>query len=70
MKKLNVFLLSLLISTNVLAASWECINRQFVSCNTWRMMVREGWIVSGGVGDGTHGYAMTYVPDPNHEWRA
>ncbi len=67
MKK--IFLL-LFVSTNLYSASWECINRYMMSCNTWRMKVYKGWIVaSDNPTGGDHGYAMTFLPDEKHEWR-
>lgn len=70
MDKLIAVLL-MLVSVNVFAgSSWECVGRM-ITCHTWRMAVPQGWIVSGdnSAGGGEHGYAMTYVPDENHEWK-
>lgn len=66
MKKL---LLLMLFCSQANAAGWECIGRT-VLCHTWRMATPTGWIVSGdnSAGGGEHGYAMTFVPDPNHTW--
>ncbi len=67
MKKL---ILLFLLCTNCYAASWECIAR-FGTCHTWRLQVYKGWIVSGdnSAGGGEHGYAMTFVPDPEYRWQ-
>lgn len=67
MKKL---ILLFLLSSNCLASSWECVSR-VIYCHTWRMEVNSGWIVSGdnSAGGGEHGYAMTFVPDPDHLWK-
>jgi len=69
MKKLLLSLL-LITTTNCFASNWECINR-VVLCHTWRMQIPQGWIVSGdnSAGGGEHGYAMTFVPDPDHIWK-
>jgi hypothetical protein len=69
MKKL---LLTLLILPSLsFAGGWECINRTALICNTWRMQVPTGWIVSNdnSAGGGVHGYGMVFVPDTAHEWR-
>ncbi len=67
MKKM--LLLILLIPALSYASSWECIGR-VVTCHTWRMSVPSGWIVAGDNSASTeHGYAMTFVPDPSHEWK-
>jgi hypothetical protein len=63
MKKL---ILLCLLSSNCFAASWECVNRA-AACNTWRMEVPTGWIVSSDNTDNS--YAMTFVPDPEHKWK-
>ena len=63
-------LLLLLFSTSVYAVDWQCIDRK-VFCNTWRMYVPQGWIVASdnSAGGSEHGYAMTFVPDQQHEWK-
>lgn len=67
----RLLLISLLLfSATSYAASWECINRVMASCNTWRMEVPTGWVVaSDNTNGGEHGYAMTFVPDPEHKWK-
>lgn len=68
MKKSIIFLL-LFLSINSYASIWNCINRSFIECNTWRMEVYGGWIVaSDNPGGGIHGYAMNFIPDPEHKW--
>lgn len=66
MKKL---ILLFLFSTNCFSASWECISR-VIACHTWRMEVPSGWIIAGDNSASTeHGYAMTFIPDPEHKWK-
>jgi hypothetical protein len=59
--------LLILFTVNSHAASWECVSR-VASCNTWRMWVPAGWIVSGDTLTSDHTYAMTFVPDQSHIW--
>lgn len=64
----KILVISLIMPSICFASGWECIG-QVVFCHTWRMSVPSGWIVSGDNSASTeHGYAMTYVPDPLHEW--
>ncbi len=65
MKKL---LLLFLITANAHASAWECVSR-VVTCNTWRMSVPAGWVVSGDSLTSDHAFAMTFVPDAKHEWK-
>lgn len=65
MKKL-LFLLLFPIVAN--AAQWNCVTSSYMTCNTWRLEVPTGWIVSS-IGFGEHSYAMVVVPDQNHEWK-
>lgn len=69
MKKIIV-LIMFLLSSQCFSASWECIDR-VIQCHTWRMKVPQGWIVASDndASGGEHGYAMTFVPDINHEWK-
>lgn len=63
------YLLLLLIPSLAFASEWQCISR-IIECNTWRMETPAGWVVSGeNTASGQHGYAMTFVPDPNKEWK-
>ena len=68
MKKL---LILLLLTSNVYASTWECLNRNVGFCNTWRMNVPNGWIVASdnAASGGEHGYAMVFVPDTGHTWK-
>lgn len=67
MKKL--FLLLFFISQFSYASNWECINRWMgLTCHTWKMRTPTGWIVGSESYDKGE-YALTFVPDPNHEWR-
>lgn len=63
-------MLLLLLAGSAHAASWECINRTAMFCNTWRMQVPAGWIVGSdnSATGGEHGYAMVFVPDVEHKW--
>lgn len=69
MKKM--LLLALLLPSLSFGASWECVGRVGF-CHTWRMEVPGGWIVAGdnSAGGGEHGYAMTFFPDQNHDWKS
>lgn len=62
-----IFLFFLLVNS-VSASPWECINRPLMSCNTWRMSVPGGWIVGADNVNDEHTFAMTFFPDPKHEW--
>jgi hypothetical protein len=64
------FLLFLLLPSLSFSAYWQCINRNKVitTCNTWRMKVPRGWIVS--VDNDDRGASVTFVPDEDHEWDA
>ena len=64
-------LLLLLLSTNCSASTWECINKNLMACNTWRMLVPTGWVVASDNSATTseHGYAMVFVPDEQHIWK-
>jgi len=65
----KLLILAILISTNCFAVGeWECIDRVF-TCHTWRLWVPQGWVVSGDTTSSDHAYAMTYIPDLNHEWK-
>jgi hypothetical protein len=61
----------LLMPSLAFGSGWECINRTLGACNTWRMTVPKGWIVTSdnSAGGGEHSYAMTFVPDEQHEWK-
>jgi hypothetical protein len=66
MKKL--FLLALLTPSLALASNWQCVNHNpIITCNTWRMPVPHGWLVSTDNGD--EDIAMTFVPDEQHDWK-
>ncbi len=60
MKKLLI--LSLLVSTNVYALQWECIESKLGICNIKRSSIPPGWLVDYGQG-------MTFVLDKKHEWK-
>jgi len=63
-----VLTIVLFYSINGNAAQWTCISRWAATCNTWKMEVPGGWLVSGeGYGSGE--YAMAFVPDIKHEWK-
>lgn len=64
----TILLVSTIWSAACNASGWECINRNGVipTCNTWRMMVPHGWLVS--VDNNDHGAALTYYPDDGHVW--
>ncbi len=65
MKKFLV--LYLMLSGSVFASGWECINRNVLTCNTWRWEVPNGWLVSSD--NDNHGAAITFYPDEKHEWK-
>ena len=69
MRKITLLTLLLLtFNTSYALGKWECVGR-IVTCHTWRLWVPQGWVVSGDIPTDEHGYAMTYVPDPSHEWK-
>ncbi len=68
MFKYLLIILILSINTAYALNKWECVNRG-ITCNTWRLWVPPGWIVSGDITIGQYGYAMTYFPDPEHIWK-
>lgn len=59
----------ILFSINSFASNWQCVNRNpgVPTCNTWRMQVPHGWLVSTDNGD--NDIAMIFYPDKNHEWK-
>lgn len=66
MKKLLLF--ATLIPCLASASSWECINRNAtMSCNTWRMSVPGGWVITTDNND--KDIAAAFVPDPSHFWK-
>ena len=70
MKKILAVFLTL-TNINCYADNWVCINRAVLSCNTWRLSVYKGWLVASdnAATGGEHGYAMSFVPDENHDWK-
>lgn len=63
-----VLILLIAANTSFAMGKWECVYRM-VTCHTWRLWTSQGWVVSGDITTDEHGYAMTYVPDQNHEWK-
>jgi hypothetical protein len=66
MKK--ILLLTLLMCNTAFANNWECINKDGSFCDTWKMSVPNGWIIISE-DRSINGYAMVFVPDPQHAWR-
>jgi hypothetical protein len=69
--KISIIFLALIFSMSAYADNWKCINRAVGFCNTWRMQIPMGWLVASdnGATGGEHGYAMIYIPDPEHTWK-
>ncbi len=68
--KLRKALFALIVitaSSSIFASSWECVSRNIAICNTWRMEVPHGWLVS--TDNSNEDIAITYYPDPDHEWK-
>jgi len=63
----KLLLIFLLLCQPIHAASWDCIHRSSGMCDTWKMWVTYGWIVSSDNSGNT--YAMVFVPDAKHEWK-
>lgn len=68
MRNLLVIVLCMFSLQSYALGKWECVDR-VLTCHTWRLWVPQGWVVSGDIPTDEHGYAMTYVPDANHDWR-
>lgn len=47
---------------------WEEVHKG-VGNGTYRMNVIGGWLVKTETYDVNDALAMTFVPDPNHEWK-
>lgn len=68
MRKIIFLVLVLSFNTSYAWGKWECVDR-VITCHTWRLPVPQGWVVASDAPTDEHGYAMTYVPDLNHEWK-